>query len=45
MRGLCVQKHLAIPAQEYIDLFVRTFPHVKVCCILLVHHSFRYWLQ
>ncbi|CAL5226801.1 g9662 [Coccomyxa viridis] len=24
-----VQKHLALPPQEYINLFARTFPHVK----------------
>ncbi|CAL8464116.1 g3651 [Coccomyxa elongata] len=27
--GTPVQKHLALPAQEYVSLFVKTFPHVK----------------
>lgn len=25
-----VQRHLAIPPQEYIDMFMKTFPHVRV---------------
>ena len=33
---LYVQKHLAIQPQEYINLFERDFPHVKVRCILAV---------
>lgn len=27
---LVVQRHLALPAHEYVSLFVKTFPHVKV---------------
>ena len=27
---IAMQRHLAIPPQEYIDMFMKTFPHVRV---------------